>query len=532
STNYFFAGNYPSTRTDTSEDGHGNCFTTNNFGSSMDSAHVKYNVTLSNYTTHVYYRLLNFNCPSSMMLTKNNQQDNTDAKDKKHTAHQKTEKATGTESSYNNDIKSSELYTEMKTALKKNDYSSAANKCKSILELGVENMYSTDAVRKLFHCVTLSGGTLNNIKQTIMNTSNVQSDSKIKVDKRTKLENPNVNQESKTLSGNVVSSMSDLKSYYESYIQTHPENKVIISEMFFYIQKCKVNLGEYESALSGYKAIMEKNPSSMAGLGAKWEYANLQLQISAKGTGKGGGESENTFSNIEQLSEEQQHERLVSLIENTIEENIQGNIGNNDGPKDGKDKNGQKKFTKEDKKIITNNIVNSLEINGQKEKTRLKSLEERVLNNQANQSEAAEYKKMMLLKELIKAEKINNTDELVNMMQSDLKKILDLDSHSSDIPQSKTTPEVAYDYKLNQNYPNPFNPTTKINYELKNAGYVSLKIYDLLGREIAELVNETKDAGRYTIDFNASKYMMASGIYFYRIKAGEFVNTKRMVLVK
>ncbi|MBS1494038.1 MAG: T9SS type A sorting domain-containing protein [Bacteroidetes bacterium] len=531
STNYFFAGNYPSTRTDTSEDGHGNCFTTNNFGSSMDSAHVKYNVKLSDNTTPVYFRLLDFNCPGSIMLAKNNRQDNAETKEKKRTAPLKTDNASiiGTSSNEDKDKKSSELYAEMKTALKKNDYSVAADKCKSILELGVENMYSVDAVRKLLHCVALSNGRLVNTKQTIVKTINTQSDSKVRNGKTTKQENIRSNADSKPQSIiNTVSSMSDLKTYYESYIQTHPENKLIINEMFYYIQKCKVNLGEYESALSGYKAIMEKNLSSTAGLGAKWEYINLQLQISAKGTGKGGGESENTFSNNEQLSKEQQHERLISMIE----DNIENNDGPKDGPKDGKDKNSGKKFTKEDRKVITNNIVNSLEINGQKEKTRLKSLEEKVLNNQANQSEAAEYKKMMLLKELIKVEKINNTDEQVNMMQNDLKKILALDSHPADIPQSKTTPEVAYDYKLNQNYPNPFNPTTKINYELKNAGFVSMKIYDLLGREIAELVNETKDAGTYTVDFNASKYMMASGIYFYRIQAGEFVDTKRMVLVK
>ncbi len=91
---------------------------------------------------------------------------------------------------------------------------------------------------------------------------------------------------------------------------------------------------------------------------------------------------------------------------------------------------------------------------------------------------------------------------------------------------------VPTKYSLSQNYPNPFNPSTKINYDIKYEGFVSLKIYDLLGREIAQLVNENQVAGRYVIDFSSSKYMMASGIYFYRIQAGEFTNTKRMVLVK
>lgn len=65
-------------------------------------------------------------------------------------------------------------------------------------------------------------------------------------------------------------------------------------------------------------------------------------------------------------------------------------------------------------------------------------------------------------------------------------------------------------YKLEQNYPKPFNTSTNINCELKNAGFASLKIFDLLEREIAEPVNETKEACRYTIDFNASKYLLAS----------------------
>jgi hypothetical protein len=85
---------------------------------------------------------------------------------------------------------------------------------------------------------------------------------------------------------------------------------------------------------------------------------------------------------------------------------------------------------------------------------------------------------------------------------------------------------------LNPNYPNPFNPSTKINYVLKNTGFVSLKIHDLIGREIAELVNVNQHAGRYALNFDAAKYMMSCGIYFYRIKSREFTDTKRMVLVK
>lgn len=89
---------------------------------------------------------------------------------------------------------------------------------------------------------------------------------------------------------------------------------------------------------------------------------------------------------------------------------------------------------------------------------------------------------------------------------------------------------IPKEYKLNQNYPNPFNPTTNIKYEIPKDVFVTIKIYDLLGREIKTLVNENKQAGSYIVSFNRSE--LASGVYFYRIKAGNFVQVKRMVLIK
>ena len=85
-------------------------------------------------------------------------------------------------------------------------------------------------------------------------------------------------------------------------------------------------------------------------------------------------------------------------------------------------------------------------------------------------------------------------------------------------------------YELSQNYPNPFNPSTKINFSLPKQGFVTLKIYDMLGKEVAELVSEVKPAGVYAVDFNASA--LASGVYFYRIQSLDFVETKRMMLIK
>jgi hypothetical protein len=89
---------------------------------------------------------------------------------------------------------------------------------------------------------------------------------------------------------------------------------------------------------------------------------------------------------------------------------------------------------------------------------------------------------------------------------------------------------IPSEYSLNQNYPNPFNPTTVINYQLPTNGFMSLKVYDVLGKEVATLVNEYKEAGYYEASFDASR--LSSGVYFYKLQAGNFVMTKKMLLAK
>ena len=89
---------------------------------------------------------------------------------------------------------------------------------------------------------------------------------------------------------------------------------------------------------------------------------------------------------------------------------------------------------------------------------------------------------------------------------------------------------VPFGFTLYQNYPNPFNPSTKIQYAISSRQFVSLRVYDVLGNEIATLVNEEKPAGSYEINFNASG--LTNGMYFYSIKVGNFSETKKMLLLK
>jgi len=86
------------------------------------------------------------------------------------------------------------------------------------------------------------------------------------------------------------------------------------------------------------------------------------------------------------------------------------------------------------------------------------------------------------------------------------------------------------DFVLHQNYPNPFNPTTVIKYSIPQQTFVSLKVYNILGKEVSVLVNEQKEAGVYEVEFNASN--LSNGIYFYTLRAGNFVDTKKLILAK
>ncbi len=91
-------------------------------------------------------------------------------------------------------------------------------------------------------------------------------------------------------------------------------------------------------------------------------------------------------------------------------------------------------------------------------------------------------------------------------------------------------PEVPKKFSISQNYPNPFNPVTTIQFRVPSLKFVKIVVYDILGREVKVLVNEIKSAGKHSVTFDASS--LSSGVYFYKMTAGEFTNVKRMVLVK
>ena len=107
-------------------------------------------------------------------------------------------------------------------------------------------------------------------------------------------------------------------------------------------------------------------------------------------------------------------------------------------------------------------------------------------------------------------------------------KVLNIQGSATAVDNERDTRISSFE--LSQNYPNPFNPTTFIDYALPKSSFVTLKVYDILGREVKTLVNKQMPAGHFRVQFDGSN--LASGVYFYRINTGDFIQTKKLILLK
>jgi hypothetical protein len=115
-----------------------------------------------------------------------------------------------------------------------------------------------------------------------------------------------------------------------------------------------------------------------------------------------------------------------------------------------------------------------------------------------------------------------------DLQATSIKTFVILLNQTTGITNKSTSLPVSY--SLSQNYPNPFNPTTVIIYQLPVTSFVNLKIYDILGREVQTLVDRLQNPGSYSVNFSAN--YLPSGVYFYRLDAGMFHDTKKLMLLK
>ena len=265
---------------------------------------------------------------------------------------------------------------------------------------------------------------------------------------------------------------------------------------------CLANMSEYDEAMDGYEFISLFHPDPTIRLLASWDFAEIELLINGSGA-----QPNIAFEKID--------DTFRDKLQSRIERNINGD------PVMAKMKNNydEMKIKSElefSQKLKKENVSND-EINRIKKacKTEDDNIRSKVINNIRN------------LKYLTKEE----------YLQRQIEDIIYIVNKGNNIRIQSGDNNLPLKYELSQNYPNPFNPVTKIQYEIPKDGLVSLKVYDVLGREVKNLVNEVKPAGRYTVLLDGSD--LASGVYFYRIefsdptgRTGDFVQVKRMVLLK
>jgi len=312
-----------------------------------------------------------------------------------------------------------------------------------------------------------------------------------------------------------------LKSYYETLILNNSENYSLIMRANYFVQKSKVILKQYTSALQGFQEIINQNPYSYEGLVASWDYAATNLLANNSGGIKG----DETYNLYNELSKENSI-TLNAMIDTLRNRKVNVNTYTNDIYD-------KSVFTAKDRETLKTNVENMYKNERTKQITKLQELEKQSKsdNETISQKSKSELKTMKTLGEVVKVKKPNTMSEHIKNINKDISKVLGVDKSNGNKKANKIIPET---YSLSQNYPNPFNPVTKINFELPKDGRVKLVIYDVLGREMKSLVNnEFKSAGRYTVEFNGSQF--ASGVYFYRIQVegGKgFTSVKKMVLVK
>jgi len=195
--------------------------------------------------------------------------------------------------------------------------------------------------------------------------------------------------------------------------------------------------------------------------------------------------------------------------------------GNDDGDDDDKSP-----FTKEERKMIKQAIITAYEDSRNQDERKIEILTERGRKGDIDAVKILAEKKT--LQEIVKPKHPRNIQEHIEIVNGDMQKLFAINKGTGNNGVANMIPK---EFRLSQNYPNPFNPVTKIKYELPRDVKVNLVIYDILGREVLKLVNsEFKKAGRYVVEFNGLNF--ASGVYFYRIEAGEFVESKKMVILK
>ncbi|MFA7360654.1 MAG: T9SS type A sorting domain-containing protein [Candidatus Kapaibacterium sp.] len=303
---------------------------------------------------------------------------------------------------------------------------------------------------------------------------------------------------------------SDLKTFLNDKIQSEYYNSEFIDIAYYLVNMCEVNMEKYNDALTGFEFIAMFHPNAAMRLLASWDYDEVQDLM-----GQSGAEKEIT---AEQFREKVLAEIEIALQKDSTMRVVSGMFKQQNEEIDNT-------YANKTKSSNSVNTGKNNKDNASKKDNTSKGNSKRPNIMQLSKEVRADL--MQRAEDNLRGLRAMNTDKKIKKHKEDILLIAGLTAATE---KKIETTSLPLSYSLSQNYPNPFNPVTKINFELPGDGKVKLMIYDVLGREIKTLVNEVKQAGKYTVEFNGSNF--ASGVYFYRIESGKFTDVKRMVLVK
>jgi hypothetical protein len=278
----------------------------------------------------------------------------------------------------------------------------------------------------------------------------------------------------------------DLKNYFEDKVQQYDSSETFVNLAFEFFLKTAIKKKSYQLAMDGYEFIAENSPSATERLMASINYIDIEGLLQ----GSGGGQRENQEYKDE-LSSDKNGKPIKDILMASYDKT--------------------KKATERKENI---DLQNSNDVSRTKAELDRKHSTDKKLYNRALEN--------------INISSNLNKEERRERIQKDLMLLTSRETTSDNIVKKNNIEPIKYE--LSQNYPNPFNPITNIKYQIQKPGLVTLKIYDITGREIKTLVNEIKNPGSYIVTFNGSEF--ASGVYFYRIQAGDFAQVKKMVLIK
>jgi len=285
----------------------------------------------------------------------------------------------------------------------------------------------------------------------------------------------------------------DLRNYYLNQINLNPEDTIKNNKLLKLSIESKIVMNELESAVLEYDEILNNNLDEEIRFYTSIERSRaIRLLL----------DSLLSFYQGDNISQDLKHlyENAINVKSNPNFMNQYNNLHNEDSRNIESNKTNKSKNS-----IKAVNNFNALRNNINERISNLDNLNDRDKRN------------LIVEKNILDLAISNQLDNIASIKD----KLQYLNQKEIVVPLT---------YKLSQNYPNPFNPTTKINFSIPKDGKVVLKIYDVSGKEVYTLVNEFKQAGNYNAIFNGSN--LSSGVYFYRLNAGDFVESRRMILLK